>query len=65
MFGGRLRGIVSVAFTLYMTYEQDQNFVSWYFSLEMRKTAKVSKYYPSDFASDYALEITGYFDVCE
>lgn len=51
-----------MAFALYMTYEQqhqDQNFVSRDFSLEMRKTTKVSKAFPSDFASDYALEITG------
>ena len=46
-----------------MTYEQqhyDENFVSRDFSLEMRKTTKVSKYYTSDFASHYVLEITGY-----
>jgi len=51
-----------MASALYLTYEQqhqDQNFVSRDYSFDMRKTAKVSNVYPSDFASDYALEITG------
>ena len=50
-------------FALYITYDQQhqyQNFISRDFSLEIRKTTKVSKAYPSDFASHYVLEIAGY-----
>lgn len=51
-----------MASALYVMYEQqhqDQNFVSRDFSFDMRKTAKISNAYPSDFASDAAIEITG------
>lgn len=51
-----------MASALYVMYEQqhqDQNFVSRDFSFDMRKTAKISNAYPSDFASDSAIEITG------
>uniref|UniRef100_A0A0D6QUC0 Bromo domain-containing protein n=1 Tax=Araucaria cunninghamii TaxID=56994 RepID=A0A0D6QUC0_ARACU len=46
-----------MASALYVMYEQhqDQNFVSRNFSFDMRKQSK----YSSDFAPDYALEITG------